>query len=276
MSAENTSSHKDASQDEMNALFCSQVEALYTGVQSFTPHLETLHREFENETFPDWPTVLLSTIQQTTVVSLYKLLPPAKACNEPVDRRSIASLIRNMVDTYDSLDFLCNPSTEHESALHRDILGYYLAGRTHTLRKQLSADEAGTTYDEIRSNYWTKIDRAIRDKPKKNRLRRGQNLFYSTRRERLETACGDHANFIGAILTELSTYVHSVPPALWMASLDDGFLDTPKTRGVLAVWLQIANFYYASSIRVVSKSFAFKPKGRLATYLEQFEHVFSS
>jgi hypothetical protein len=112
--------------DEFDRIFKSQAYALQTGVNAFVPPLEALHLAFTKEQFSDWPTVLLATLLQTTAVSLFKLLPPAVPVNEPVDRRSIATLIRNLVDTHDALDLLCNTITQEEFNLHRDILGYYL------------------------------------------------------------------------------------------------------------------------------------------------------
>lgn len=274
MSSEDATKPNTLSSEGMRELFGSQAKALYVGIQSFAPQLKALHQEFDNELFADWPTVLLSTIQQTTTVSLFKLLPPPDSSDEPIDCRSIASLIRNMVDTHDALDFLCNSANEEQFNLHRDILGHYISGQTHSIRKKMAPDEAGSTYDTIRATYWTKINKTILDKQQKIRLRRGETLFYSTRRERLDKACGEHSDFVSGVLAELSTYVHSIPPSLWMRSIDEGFLDTPTNRGLLGIWLQIANFYFANSIRVVGKSYAFEQDEKLDRYLERFRKPF--
>ena len=274
MGSEETTESNGLSAEDMCALFASQAQALYDGIQSFETQLKALHRDFENELFADWPTVLLSTIQQTTTVSLFKLLPPPDASDEPIDCRSIASLIRNMVDTHDALDFICNSANEDQFNLHRDILAHYISSQTHSIRMKMAPDEAGSIYDTIRATYWTKINEAELDKQQKNRLRRGETLFYSTRRERVDKACGEHAEFVSGVLAELSTYVHSIPPALWMRTIDEGFLETPPNRGLLGIWLQIANFYFANSIRVVRNSHAFEPNKKLDCYLDRFRNLF--
>ena len=260
--------------EEMDALFQSQAGALVRGVNAFVPHLSALHAAFKEERFPDWPSVLLATILQTTAVSLFKLLPPAAPVNEPVDRRSIATLIRNLVDTHDVLDLLCDPETDEEQRLRRDILGHYLSGRINTVQKQMVTEEAHVLYERARSSYWERIDREISDKDRKGRLRSGESLFFLTRMERIKKACGSDAEFVRSVLADLSTYVHSVPPVLWMSTLEDAFDDKPRTRANLAVWLQIANFHYARSIRIIGKTFALQGADELNTYLNRYRQVF--
>ena len=70
-------------------------------------------------------------------------------------------------------------------------------------------------------------------------------MFYQSRKDRVKRACGEHAEFVGGVLTDLSTYVHSLPPSIWMSSLDELDSDTLHNRHVTAVWLRIANFYFS-------------------------------
>lgn len=261
---------------DLDNIYNSQLEALECGVNGFARELEGLHAKHKAGGFGDWPTVLLATLLQTTAVSLFKLLPPSKDTHESVDRRSIATLIRNNVDTHDVIDLVCNSQSADEYNLHRDILGYYLAGRKHLLRSQLAPAEAGETYDKINKQYWKSIDAALPSKEHKARLKSGESLFYRTRKERVNKACEKDAEFVRAVLTDLSTYVHSTPPALWFSTLEEGFDNTKQMRESLTVWVQVANFYYASSLRIIYKTANMEPTEFLAQYLDHFKTLFKS
>lgn len=274
MDRSNERPHEQSESDQASEYFGSQAHGLYSGVQAFTPQLEALHKAFENNIITDWPLVLQATILHTTAVSLYKLLPPYQPNSEPIDRRSIASLIRNLVDTHDTLDFLCNVESEEQLKLHRAILGYYLSGRFQTVQKQIVREEAQQFYPDAKARYWKTIDQAIQDRSLKQRLKNGESLFYAGRMERIRKACSEDAEFVRGVLTDLSTYVHSVPPTLWFSSLGDSFVDVRSAHGVLAVWLQVANFYYAHSIRIVQRNFAFQRSNELDSYLSRYQKVF--
>ena len=163
---------------EGDALFRPQAHALQTEIQAFTPQLQVLHQKFNDGEFTDWPTVLLTSILQTTAVSLFKLLPPPQASNEAVDKRSIASLIRNIVDTHDAIDMLSAAETAEEFTIHRDILGYYLSQRIHEVWTKISAEDAGTLYADFGSKYWKRISGADLDKRQLNRIKGLQEVVW--------------------------------------------------------------------------------------------------
>lgn len=261
---------------DLDKIYNSQLQALECGVNGFACELERLHAKHKAGGFGDWPTVLLATLLQTTAVSLFKLLPPPKDTHEAVDRRSIATLIRNIVDTHDVIDLVCDSQSADEFNLHRDILSYYLAGRKHLVRSQLARAEAGETYDQISKEYWKSINAALQSKERKKRLKSGESLFYRTRKERVDKACGKDAEFVQAVLTDLSTYVHSTPPVLWFSTLEEGFDNTKQMRESLTVWVQVANFYYASSLRLICKTANIAPTEFLAKYLDHFRTLFKS
>jgi hypothetical protein len=159
------------------------------------------------------------------------------------------ALVRNLIDTHDAIDQFCDVSqTPEDYLLHRDVLGYYLSRKMASVPPHA---KGGTYLDKAGSWYWGNICKSLPDKKRQRRLRDGAGLFYTTRRERLAKHCGDNADFMGEILTDLSTYVHSVPPGLWMSSLEDGFADSHHIRRTLVVWLRITNFYFARSIGII-------------------------
>src|SRR5512145_2111985 len=98
----------------MSKYLQSQVNALGLGINAFEPYIGNLHKAFREEKFIDWPTVILATTIQTTAVSLFKLLPQSEQGHEALDMRSIATIIRNIIDTHDVLDMLTNTETEEE------------------------------------------------------------------------------------------------------------------------------------------------------------------
>ena len=76
---------------------------LVKGVNAFEPYIRRLHSDYKDEKFIDWPTIALLNTLQATAISIFRLLPPAEYSNEVLDKRSIASLIRNVLDTHDVL-----------------------------------------------------------------------------------------------------------------------------------------------------------------------------
>jgi hypothetical protein len=120
--AENT----DQTDMQSSAHYTGQRQILINGINAFEPVVGQLHAAYKREEFLDWPTIVLATTAQTSAISLLKLLPFERR-REPLDKRSIASIIRNLIDTHDALDFLVNTGTPEEFELHRNILGLYLA-----------------------------------------------------------------------------------------------------------------------------------------------------
>ncbi len=263
---------------ESERLFLSMAHQFETGIMEFTPCLVALHAEFDAKKFRDWPTVLLSTLLQTTALSIYSLIPRSNYTDSPIDRRSIASLIRNLVDTHDAIDALCGHAMDSEKwNLARDIMGHYLSHQIHTIQTGIDPINAQSFFQKSKGQYWERIERGISDKARKRGIRDGRSIFYETRRERVERTCGSDATFVLAILDDLSTYVHSLPPAIWLKTLKEAFSDTPTNRASLAVWLRIATFYFASSVRVTLGVFrSYDAPSSLRTFLDLHETVFAN
>jgi len=76
----------------------SQRQVLINGINAFEPVVMQLHSAYKHEEFCDWPTIILATTVQTSAISLLKLLPFEKR-RETLDKRSIASIIRNIIDS---------------------------------------------------------------------------------------------------------------------------------------------------------------------------------
>jgi len=258
--------------------FMSEAYSFQEAVDAFGRVIQNIHNAFKAETFLDWPTVLLSTLLETTAMSLYRLLPKEDSGKSRgiVDRRSIASLIRNLVDTHDTLDLLCDlHQSEEKFNLHRDIIGFYLSGKLHETYNKGDVSNFSNRMTKIRDWYWKRICEGLPDEAERKRLKSGRSLFYTTRKERLKKSCGEDASFVGEVLSDLSSYIHSVPPSLWMKTLEEAFADDTQTRGMLSVWLRIANFYFAKSIDIVLTSVDYKNiEGVLKRYIERNRVVF--
>jgi hypothetical protein len=223
----------------------------------------------------DWPTVVLATTAQTSAISLFKLLPLERR-REPLDKRSIASVIRNLIDTHDVLDFLVSTETSDEFQLHRDILGFYLANRISKVQSKIANDDASTFYPRAASTYWDKIRSSKLYTKNMERLKRGESLFYSTRANRVEKACGDEAEFVSGVIADLSTYVHSVPPGLWFCGVKDLYADNNQQRPILGVWLRVANFYLARCFSIVLDRFSAAESTELQEFIAQHKAVFTA
>ena len=76
------------------------------------------------------------------------------------------------------------------------------------------------------------------------------------------------------MIGDLSTYVHSIPPAMWMSTLGEAFLDAPRIREIFAVWLRIANFYFARSVSIVLTMWTREIPPTLTEYLQKNQYVF--
>lgn len=263
---------------ETEKTFLSEAYSFQEAVRAFGNVIQNIHAAYKGNEFLDWPTVLLSTLLQTTAISLFKLLPKEDLGKSSgiIDRRSIASLVRNLVNTHDALDLLCDVrQPEDDFNLHRDIMGYYLSGRLHAAHGKGDASSFFGRIDKTREWYWKKICKALADERRRKRVKGGESLFYMTRKERLAKCCGENAAFVGKVLADLSSYVHSVPPSLWMKSLDEAFADDRLTRGVLTVWLRITNFFFARSIEIVLTAVGLESsEAGLKEYIERNRQVF--
>ncbi len=255
--------------------YLSQRQILIRGINVFEPAVKQLHKSYEDDEFIDWPTIVLGTTIQTSAISLFKLLPSDEPTNEPLDKRSIATIIRNIIDTHDVLDMLINATTPEEFDLHRNIMGLYLSARIATVQSKIKPEDDQKFFPCAISRYWNLIKSSSLYEKSMERIRSGETIFYRTRADRIRKACGEHGDFVMGILADLSTYVHSMPPALWMTGIEELYADNSKHRSMVGVWLRVANFYLALSFGVILKMF---PQGRssdLTVFMAQHEKVFN-
>jgi len=253
----------------------SQGSALYQGISAFEPYINELHKRYESEDFIDWPTIVLATTLQTTCISLFKLLPAREFGNEPLDKRSIASIVRNVVDTHDVIDMLINEKDSERFNLHRDIMGLYLSSRINKVQSAILPDQAQEIYKHTKQWYWKRIKGSELYEKSMDRLKSGEALFYQSRRQRLSNACGKHADFVSGVLADLSTYVHSIPPSIWMSDTSNMCSDNESNRNTVAVWLRISNFYFAQSMKAVVDFSAMETSEAMAEFMAHHEYVFS-
>lgn len=190
--------------------------------------------------------------------------------------RSIASLIRNLVDTHDTMHELCgHPGGSPEWNAARDVLVYYVSHQLQSIGIRLGTEKPGSGYEKAKSYYWTRVDEHLKDRQRRRSIRDGRSIFTTSRSERIRRVCGDSATFVAGVLDDLSTYVHSIPPVMWLKTLDQAFSDTPANRDVLAVWLRIATFYFANAVRVVLGAFPeYSAEGPLEAFLSLHVGVF--
>lgn len=261
----------------MSSLFQAQGSALVMGINAFAPFVEKMHHEFKASKFGDWPTVILTQTMQVTVVSLFRLLPAVDNQEQLVDSRSLATLVRNVVDTHDVIDMMVEHRSEEEYFLNRQILGYYLAGRIAHIQRSIDPVAAQKFFPLAKERYWENIKKSpLFNSAKMVKLKSGDTVFYRTRSERVLAAFGSDAGFINGILADLSTYVHSVPPALWLSSSSDVYADTQHNRDKIAVWLRIANFLYARGISTLLRFTNYEASDDLSKFLSHHKDVFSS
>ena len=175
----------DAAEKEVSDHYAGQRQVLINGINAFEPAVDQLHAAYKRQEFQDWPTIILATTVQTSAISLFKLLPLERR-REPLDKRSIASIIRNLIDTHNSLDLLLKTATLEEFNLHRDILGLYLASRIAKVQSKIASDQASQFYPYAASTYWDKIRKSKLYDKSMDRLKRGESLFYTTRVERVK------------------------------------------------------------------------------------------
>lgn len=260
----------------MSVRLHSQGSGLVAGVNAFAPFVETMHADFDAGVFADWPTLILATTMQATVVSLFKLLPPNDKVAELLDRRSLATLTRNVVETHDVIEMMVNSKSDVEHHLNRQILGLYISSRTAYVDRSINPTALQKFFPFAQKKYWETIQKSpLYDKTTMSKLKSGDSIFYRSRAERVRVACGVNSDFVGGVMADLSTYVHSVPPALWMGVSSNICADTASNRDIVAVWLRIANFFYARSIGIVLTATGYEGSKDLTAYLTHHQQVFS-
>jgi hypothetical protein len=251
-----------------------QGAALVKGVNAFAPLVERMATEEKDGQLADWPTVLLTQLMQTTMVSLFSLLPPGEGgAAALLDRRSIATLCRNVIDTHDVIVMMVG-ATGDEFAFNRLILGHYIAAQISRVQTAIDREAAQRFYPQAQAKYWERIQAfPLYDKARMARLKKGETVFYKSRSERLRESCGEHNVFVSGVVADYSTHVHSVPPAMWFDAT--AFNDTPANRNVIAVWLRVTNYFYGRAIRTVLRNLDWMPSDELTVFLDHHREVFS-
>lgn len=265
----------------MSEYLRSQGLALVSGINASEPYIHKIHREFEEERFGDWPTVVLATTLQTSAISLFKLLPKlertgasAIEAKEPLDMRSIASIVRNIIDTHDAIDMFVNFETSDKYELHRNILGFYLSSRIGKIQDGIDIENAENFYKNAPVFYWEIIKKSPLYKSDMNKLKSGESIYYETRKTRIEKVCGKDSDFVSGVLVDLSTYVHSVPPAVWMGKLSEIYTDNEKNRDMVAIWIRVSNVYYAHGIKIILEAMSEEFSNDIHTFVERHTQVF--
>ena len=259
---------------EINKIFSSQVGAFNEANRKLMELLAKLHKDFKTGQFGDWPTVIFATQLGTLGISMCSILPSAEKNEQIVDMRSIASLIRNVVDTHDALDMLVNEPDPLRFQLHRDILGYYIAGRYKEVQKRIEPEKAQEFYKYISVNYWKNIKNSPLYSKKIERLKNSEGIFYQSRKERIERVFKSDTNFIQGILADISTYVHSLPPTNFFSSLEDQCKNTDRNMKLLTVWIQLLNVYMARCIEILYSVTAYEIDDFLVGYIQNFQNSF--
>jgi len=259
----------------MTEHFQSQGAVLVKGVNAFEPFIYRLHSDFKDEKFIDWPTIVLATTLQATAISTFRLLPTVECSNEILDQRSIASLIRNIIETHDVLRMMVKVDSEDRFNLNRDIMGLYISSRVNKIQTALDGENVQAQYVHAKKWYWRRIKKSPLYTNKMARLKDGESIFYESRRSRVEAVCGQHSDFVMGVLADLSTYVHSIPAPIWFSNLDDIYTDKQSNRDIIAVWLRVANFYIAKSYEIVLSVASYDTSTELSIFLERHGEVFN-
>jgi hypothetical protein len=260
----------------MSEHLLSQGVTLVNGVNAFAPYVRRLHGDYKEDKFSDWPTIVLLNTLQATAISIFRLLPPAEYTNEVLDKRSIASLIRNVVDTHDVLRMITNAESEDRFNLHRDMLCLYLSSRTNKVQTAIDPKNAQSFFAHTKEWYRERIRKSpLYTKEMDRFLKSGESMFYESRRSRVEAVCGEQSDFVIGVLMDLSTYVHSVPPSIWLSSLNDMYSDNKSNRDVTAVWLRVANFYIAKAYETGLSLTNYEKSADLSAFLDHHRTVFS-
>jgi len=234
-----------------------------------------LQKSYNNKEFSDWSTIVLGTTLQTSAISLCKLLPLGEPSHEPLDKRSIASIIRNIIDTHDVLDMLIDVTSPEEYNLHQDILGLYLSSQIKKVQSKIKPENVQKFIVRAASFYWPSIKSSNLYKKSMDRIRSGESIFYTTRSQRVRKACGAQADVVMGVIVDLSTYVHSIPPVLWMGGVNELYTDNKRHRDIVWVWLRVANFYLAKCFVLILKVFPQGQSSKLTDFIAYHNNVFA-
>lgn len=258
--------------DTCNSSYLAQVQSFHSGVYEIVGIADLLKKKFEVREIDDWPLMIQLGIILTTCTSLLHILPKEKEFSKIfIDKRTIATLIRNIIDSHDAIDFLCNHKKwSHLEGLNRTILGYYIARKAHKIMDSAQ-------HKEIAEKYLKMLESKVNDKKKLRKIENGESILIESRKERLLSICGEEADMVGRIISDLSSYVHSVPPGLWFEnSFEDAFKDNDRVRLMLCMWLQVANFYIVKVAKLVIENHGHivAKNENLQRYMDNHQRVF--
>lgn len=259
----------------MSEMLNGQASGLLKGINAFEGYIDKIHSDYKSEQFSDWPTIVLSTTLQTTSCSLFKLLPRSERSNEAVDIRSIATLVRNIVDTHDVLRMMVNVDSKEQFLFNRNLLSHYISSRMHAVQDQISPEDVQQHLKTIKSKKWQEITNSSLFKPHMRRLKKGEQIFYESRKERVQAVLGEQTDFVLGILADISTYVHSVSPPMWFSHIDNLYSDNTKNRDLCAVWVRLACFYLAQSFEYFFAATQYEKSPEITTFIEHHQTAFS-
>lgn len=251
------------------------MQTLHNGINYFSPVIEKLINDFNDGNFGDWPSVILGQTIQVNVISLYKLLPTPNNHEEIIDTRSIASILRNIIDSHDVISMMLNNVSSEEFYLNRQILGYYISGKYFQIQTAIDPSKAEKFYHKSKNKYWENIKNSpLYDKNKMAKIKSGESIFYKTRQERLIEACPQNYEFISGIISELSAIVHSIPPALWFSTTAEVYANTEKSREKLAIWVRMVNYFYAKSLDKIFTFSNIQKDGKITQFIMMHNEIF--
>lgn len=280
----------------------SQGALLALGINAFEPYIYRLEKDYAEGKFLDWPTIVLSHTVQATAISLFKLLPSGSQFDEKgrkfsagsifrtfwrllpfrheskevLNKRSIATMIRNIIDTHDVLDMMVNAKSPDEFNLHRDILGYYIANRISTIQEHIDKPKVEHFYKNAQKTYWNKIKNSPLYTQSLERVKKGETVLYKSRRDRVTTVCGDSSNVVMGILADISTFVHSIPPSIWMKDIGSLYSDSEDNRNMVSVWLKVGNFYFARVMSIVLQQTNYEASSEAKKFFDYNRTVFAA
>jgi hypothetical protein len=76
------------------------------------------------------------------------------------------------------------------------------------------------------------------------------------------------------ILTDLSTFVHSLPVTLWLGDAEEQYSNTEKNQDMVAIWLRVANFYLARSFGKITACADYEISKDMSQFTNHFQKAF--
>jgi len=210
----------------------------------------------------NYPEILLFCRIAATSLSLWRLLPKGDkpVGNQPADIASIASLTRNVIETFNSFFFLCLDNAPEEerkfrrltTALHylveKKLVGESLINSPNVDENLMSCElEVEALRRKIEQNSFFKQLDAKRQKS----VLTGTRAMYLTRTQIAGKLKLD-ARFLEGQYKVLSNHTHPFAYGLYLEFSDDIGSDSDYARNRLALGLYLLNFYLGMSLHTMN------------------------